>query len=246
MSKIAFFRPAEYAEDTIRMFRENGFDVLYAPFLKIKEFPDRIKEFEKLLENGSVDFSIFTSRTSARIALRYIDVDKLRRSNIIAIGPVTAREFKDSGITPLLPKKYTSTDIVREFEETLKGKNVVVVRSDKGDPAIYRLRDVCNFMEIVLYTLVPVRGEAQQDVLKKITAGEVDAVVFSSSMMVDSFFDIAKEIGLSEKIIEILNRITLVAIGPPTERKLKRFGLNPVVPSEYTFKGIFSLLSDSG
>ncbi len=242
MSKIAFFRPEDYAEDTIRMFRENGFDVLYAPFLKIKEFPDKIKEFEKLLESGSVDFSIFTSRTSARIALRYIDADKLRRINIIAIGPVTAGEFKKSGITPITPERYTSLDITREFKERLRGKNVAVVRSNRGDPSIYLLENVCNLKEFVVYTLIPERGEIQKKVLMKIIEGDLDVLVFSSSMMVESFFSYAEELGIEDQIKNRMKNTKVIAIGPPTMKKLKNYGINSLIPEKYTFRGIISLL----
>lgn len=245
MKRVAFFRPAEYADETIRMFQENGLHVLHAPLLMIKEFPEKIGELERRLEDTGVDFLIFTSRTSVRIVMKHIDLNRLKMHEIIAIGPVTAGELRNFGITPLVPGKYTSADIVEEFEEILEGKNVVVVRSDKGDPAIYRLGNVCKLEEIAIYTLVPARGKAQEDLLRRISSGEVDVVVFSSSMMVDSFFDLAVELGLYEDIKGALQKISLVAIGPPTERKLKKFGLNPAVPSEHTFRGILKLINTS-
>ena len=73
--KVAILRPEHVADETVEMFKKQGFDVISIPFIKIVP-----RDFEFYPKN--YDVLIVTSRTSARIV-----VEKgIKHENVIAIG----------------------------------------------------------------------------------------------------------------------------------------------------------------
>jgi len=231
---VAVFRPAEYIDETVEKFSKEGFDVIAVPFLKTVVSQEGIERLKK----ADFDTAIITSQTAARLVLEYIGLDGKR---VIAIGKKTASILERAGIDAEIPSKFDSESIVREFAEKVKGK-VAIMRSDKGDPILLKIAEYADMEEIVLYTIQEEHGEKQLDVLRKIVDGEVDAVVFSSRMMVRSFMGLAEKAGLLEKIRRTLSEITVVAIGPPTAKALECYGIRAVMPDEYSFDGVIALL----
>ncbi len=234
---VAVFRPAEYIDETVEKFSKEGFNVVAVPFLKTVVSQEGIERLKK------ADFStaIITSQTAAKIVLENIGLDGKR---VIAIGKRTAGMLEKAGINAEIPSKFDSESIVREFAEKVEGR-VVIMRSNKGDPVLLKIAEYADVEEIVLYTIQEEHGREQLDVLKKIADGEVDAVVFSSRMMVRSFMELAEKEGLLEKIRMALSRITVVAIGPPTAKALESYGIKALMPEEYSFDGVIALLKSS-
>ncbi|MBE8538849.1 uroporphyrinogen-III synthase [Geoglobus acetivorans] len=224
--RVAVFRPEEYLSRTVDLLRSQGYDVLAVPMIGIEENDVCVRD---------ADFTIITSQTAARIALR----KNLLRGTVIAIGPKTKEAL---GRECLLPSKYDSKTLYEEFREIVAGKKVNLLRSDKGDPVLNNLSEVCDLEEYQLYRIVPLKGAMQKEAVREIAEGRVDAVIFSSSMIAESFMENARETNLFEKVIERLSSIVTVAIGPPTAGKLQSFGVRALIPEEYTLDGVISLL----
>jgi uroporphyrinogen-III synthase len=223
--KVAILRPKEVAKYTVRVLREEGFDVIAIPFIKIvkRDFNFNPKDFDVL---------IVTSRTSARIL-----VEKgVKHDNVIAIGRKTAEELKKVGINPRLPSRFDSRTLYEEFKEELEGKRVAILRSNRGDPILLKIP---NAKEIVLYDINFEWGEEQEKLLKEL---DFDVIVFSSRMIVKSFFELAKEMNVVDDVISALKNKTVIAIGPPTKEELKKYGLKVLMPKEWTFDGVVELL----
>ncbi|AIY90814.1 uroporphyrinogen-III synthase [Geoglobus acetivorans] len=224
--RVAVFRPEEYLSGTADLLRSQGYDVLAVPMIGIEENDVSVRD---------ADFTVITSQTAARIALK----KNLLRGTIIAIGPKTRDVL---GRESLLPSKYDSKTLYEEFREMVAGKKVNLLRSDRGDPVLNKLSEVCDLKEYQLYRIVPLKGTMQKEAVREIAGGRVDAVIFSSSMIAESFMENAREINLFERVVGQLNRIVTVAIGPPTAGKLKNFGVKALIPEEYTLDGVISLL----
>ena len=221
--KVAILRPEHVADETVEMFKKQGFDVISIPFIKIVP-----RDFE--FDPKNYDVLIVTSRTSARIVVE----KRIKHENIIAIGKKTAEELKKAGIRARIPTKFDSTTLYEEFKDELKGKRVAILRSNRGDPILLNLP---NVEEIVLYDIEFEWGERQKKFLENL---DFDAIVFSSRMTVKSFFGLASNLGID--IVDRLKDKIVIAIGPPTREELSRYGIEALMPKEWTFDSILKLL----
>lgn len=220
--KVLILRPEELLEDTLKKFSEHGFEVYGCPFIKLSYVDSDIPEH---------DFAIITSQNAAK-ALRKRRV-KLKR--VIAIGKKTAELIDAEEV--LLPSKFDSETLYREFAEMLRGKRVVAFRSNAGSDVIRRLAEIADFREIEVYRIEKLQGEEQRKVIERVKAGFYDAIVFSSSMIARSFLELC-----DEECLKALEKILIVAIGPPTAKVLAEKGVRAEIPEEYTFDGIIRLL----
>ena len=225
--KVAIFRPKEYVRETEEKLRKAGFDVVSTPMIEIREKPTEVRD---------ADYTIVTSRTAAKIAVKR----GLIRGDVIAIGPKTAGILRSYNV--LIPSKYDSFTLYREFREILRNKRVNVLRSDKGSKILLNLSEICDLKEFQLYEILKVKNERTRKIVREIAERRVDAAVFSSRMIVESFMENAEDIGISE-VAKSLNEIKTIAIGPPTREKLKEFGVNALMPKKYDFDGVIELLS---
>ncbi len=228
--KVAILRPKEYAERTAEKFRTIGLEVIAVPFLKTVP---RREGIERIRELMSYDVVVVTSQTSAKLLIEH----GFRHENVIAIGKKTAEVLKSAGIEAKIPSKFDSKTIYEEFRNELRDRKVAVVRSDRGDPILLELP---NVEEIVLYTIEFEHGEEQKRFIEDM---DFDIIVFSSRMMVKSFFELAKKMGMLRDVIERLRGKRVIAIGPPTKRALEEYGISAEMPSEYTFDGVLELLT---
>lgn len=238
--KVALLRPEEYVEESVNLLTSAGFDVIVAPFLKIVRNDDGI---EKLKTLNDFDAVIITSQTAAKIVAQH-NPEILTGKRVIAIGKKTAGVLSKLGINPDLPSKFDSATLYHEFVDKLRGKRVLILRSDKGDPILLKLAEVADIEEIVLYRIEKEWGDKQKELIKHVAQGNIDAVIFSSSMMVRSFMELAHSMGLFEDVKKALNTIRTIAIGPPTKRVLEEYGVIAIIPDEYTFDGVLKLLID--
>ncbi len=227
--RVAILRPKDYLAEVSERLRREGFEVVAVPFLKVVPNEEGIRKICKLKDFDAV---IVTSRTSARILIEH----EFKHDYVIAIGKKTAEILRSAGINPKIPSKFDSTTLYEEFKDELMGKRVAIVRSDRGDPVLLKLPDV---EEIVLYRIEFERGEEQK---KLIDSMDFDIIVFSSSMMVKSFFELAKEMDKFDEVLERLKRKIVVAIGPPTKKTLESYGIQALMPDEYSFDGVVKLL----
>lgn len=221
--RVAILRPRNALNETVKMFEREGFEVIAVPFIKVvpRDFEFNPKDFDVL---------IVTSATSAKIF-----VEKgYYHDNVIAIGPKTAEVLKKAGVNAKIPSKFDSKTLYEEFKEFLKNKRVAILRSNKGDPILLKLP---NAKEIVLYDIEFEWGERQEYILRSM---DFDAIVFSSRMIVRSFFELARAKGIDVK--EKLKEKIVVAIGPPTRDELLKYGIDALIPNEWTFKGVLNLL----
>ena len=226
--KVAFFSPKESSEEVIDLIKSYGFVPIHSPLVEISE--------KEVKETRRADYTIVTSKTAAKIALKR----KLIKGRVVAIGEKTAEILKD--FEPLLPSKYDSKTLYEEFKRLLKGKTVNLLRSDKGDEVLLKLSDVCDLKEYVLYEIKPVVGEEQMKAIEAIANGEVDAVIFSSRLIVRSFFENAERRGIRREVVRKLNEIRTIAIGKPSKTELEKFGVKAEVPEKYTFEEALKLL----
>ncbi len=227
--RIASFRPEEHALETVEKMRKHGFEAVNVPMIRTSVMEVQVR---------NADFTVVTSQTSARISTER----GLLRGNVIAIGPKTARIIREYGYDVRIPSKFDSETLYFEFREELKGKRVNLLRSDRGDPVLYRLSEFCDLREYVLYRIEVLRGEEQREIVREVFDGRFDALIFTSSMIVEGFMANLNDTFSGMKSMTELEDVLVIAIGPPTARKLRKYGIEPLVPDNYTVDGVIELL----
>jgi uroporphyrinogen-III synthase len=90
----------------------------------------------------------------------------------------------------------------------------------------------------------------RKDVLKflsKLTADEVDYIVFMTGPGIFSLFSIAQRLGLEEKLIHSLSKVTIFARSLKPATALKKYGIKvSMIPEENTARGVSRLLLTKG
>ena len=90
---------------------------------------------------------------------------------------------------------------------------------------------------------IPVRGSAQEELIQAILDKTVDAVVFTSSMMVRNFLEMASQMGCKDEVIGMLNDegVVVAAIGHPTSNTLNIYKIQVnIISNEYTFNALIN------
>lgn len=220
--RVLILRPEELLDQTLKIFRKNGLEAYGCPFIRLSYVDFEVPEH---------DVAIVTSQNAARI----LTEKGIKLKTVIAIGKKTAEMLRAEKI--LIPSKFDSESVYREFKDFLAGKRVVAFRSNKGSKVLKRLAEICDFRDVEVYRIEKLQGDEQMKEVHKVKSGFYHAVVFSSSMIARSFLELC-----DDECLMSLKRTLVVAIGPPTSKVLAEFGIKAEVPKEYTFDGIIELL----
>ena len=249
---VAVTRPREQAEETVKAIEERGGKPYLLPTIEISGPPDlsATKAFFGALASKKADYVILMSVNGVRHLLNAAESlgikDQikacLKETFMIAVGPKTANELEAQGISvDLVPSKYTSEGIAQSLQQRgVSGKSIYVPRTSEAPPELAeRLRKMGNRVEevYVYQSHLPSDAGLSQKFIKDLTAGKIDAIIFSSSLGVRNFLEMLKESISKKKLRDLINRkCTVVAIGPTTARTLAEAGLDvDVLPEKHLF-----------
>lgn len=202
------------------------------------------------LLSGVSDYVIFTSSNGIKFSL--INAEKtigknefiyaLNKVKVVSIGKLTENAGIIVGInTNILPKTFSSLGLIEELENhNLKNKTVEILRSSHGSKSLTKALEKLNAIvyDICVYSIqMPKDIEKPRGLIKKALNNEIDIFTFTSTMTVVNFFKIADLINSKEKLIEIMNKKIVAAIGIPTKNKLNEYGIKvKIMPEIFTFK----------
>ncbi|MDF1532428.1 MAG: uroporphyrinogen-III synthase [ANME-2 cluster archaeon] len=248
---VAIMRPVRYEQDSMQVCRQAGFDVISAPMIAILDKRDEyFNGFVSRILAGQSDIVIFTSangidHTLDKVPDRDAFIAALNRLTTIAIGPKTREAALEQGIViSFMPESYSSEGLVEAIRNDVRGKVVDIARSSHGAPVLVEglKADGADVFETQVYEITsPVRGSAQEALIQAILDKTVDAVVFTSSMMVRNFLEMASQMGCKDEVIRKLNDegIVVAAIGHPTSNTLNIYKIPvTIISNEYTFKAL--------
>ncbi|MEE8167829.1 MAG: uroporphyrinogen-III synthase [Candidatus Hydrothermarchaeales archaeon] len=229
--RVAITRPKERSEETIKLVRNRGWEAIIVSAIEI--IP-RVKE-EILKGVGKLedyDWLVLTSAFGADIMLEYFG-SKLGQVGIAVIGPKTKDALETAGIkVELIPKEYEAEALARELAERAKGKKILVARAAIGrEVLVEELRKVAQVVEVPLYdTEMPKDASGIEEFAMALDAGEIDAVIFTSSQTASNLFEV-----LGGEFSRKLSKVKVCAIGPKTAETLQGFGVEvDITPNEYT------------
>lgn len=251
---LAIMRPESYREKSEILARSYGFEPLYAPMIKLEGIKD--EGFEPFIQralSGHSDYVVFTSANGISFTLDKLSetqkedfVEALKNCRVIAIGPNTEKELMNIGIKEsFLPADYSSEGIVEALCAEVKGKIVDLARSAYGAKILIEGLEKCGatVYETHVYTLSIPEGAAQEELIERTLAGNIDAFAFTSSMMVKGFMKHAEQAGAEEIVKENLKKSVVGAIGTPTGKTLQKHGIKvDAIPDEFTFEALLKAI----
>ena len=185
-------------------------------------------ELRPLLEEDRPQWLVFTSargveRFFCLLGQYRLDLRRLGRCRLAAIGPATARALENRGLYPeVCPAGRTGEALARALTETVRpGERVLLLRSAQGSPELAQtLREAgLEVHDLALYTAKALPGPEPLP--------ELDVLTFGSAGGVQAFAEQYGPVALPA-----------VAIGPVTARALERAGMPARMAQEISAEGL--------
>jgi uroporphyrinogen-III synthase len=204
--------------------------------------PQAAQEFLDKLQSKKHDYCAFMSSQAVNVLFELAGekaIQALNSTKVIAVGPKTKQSLKEHGVqVTLVPEKFSSAGLVELLSKLKpKGKKIIIPRSGAANEfASQALADLGMVVdEVLLYTVqtctpAPVWSEFSSLLQKK----RIDAVIFTSTSNVSSFFEI-----MGDMQLDSLTKV--ISIGPFTSKELKKRKIKYVEAEEHTVMGALEL-----
>jgi len=202
--------------------------------------------FAAALFAGEFDVVIFLTGVGARALLGVVEtaykreeyIAALQRVKVVARGPKPVAVLRELGVVPAItvPEPNTWRELLLALDEAaasreelrLRGTRVAVQEYGVSNPELLSgLRE-----RGASVTRVPVYQWARPDdcaplqaAVKSLVEGEIDVVLFTTSVQLAHLFQIAAEMKLEEPMRLGLCRTIVASIGPTTSEELQRRGV---------------------
>ncbi len=227
--RIVLTRAPEQAREWTHALEQLGAEIVLLPtvaFAPPEDSGPLDEELHRLNRFGAI---LFLSKN----AVRYV-FDRLKQLGIecemlqsphriiAAVGPGTAGALTAQGVrVNHVAEGRTGECFAGELRQSLKGRKVLLPRSDKGDDRVLlalrhagaEVTDVIAYRTTTPATLDPA-------ILSRIRRAEVDAIVFASPSAYHNLSDALRP----AEAAALSSRIHFVAIGPTTARAMREAG----------------------
>jgi uroporphyrinogen III methyltransferase/synthase len=223
-----------------------GAKVMEVPAIKITD-PDDFAPLNAAQKNlAAYDWVIFTSANGVdlffdRLLQNGKDARAFASCKIAAIGSATADMLTAYGLTAdLIPASYKAEDLVDTLLPQLhKGSKVLLARAKEARNVLPEsLKAAGADVEVVAVYQTVSDCENKEELLDALKNKAVDCITFTSSSTVTNLLKALE----GDK--ELLNGVTLAAIGPITAKTMEKHGLKPTVCADtYTIDGLVEALN---
>ena len=243
------------------MLERRGAQVVRCPMVAIRDAPDSapVLQWSRELAAGSFDELILLTGEGLRRILSCIDrndpalkesfIAALTRLRKITRGPKPARALRELGMKPDIAAERPTTEGViaslQPFDLNGRRFGVQLYGTEPNRPLVDFLETAgAKVSTVAPYVYADAAdNEAILTLLKRIQAGEVDAIAFTSTPQVERLFAVAP----AESITAALAKTVVAAVGPVVADTLRRHGIQArVMPEESFFlKPLTSVLEDA-
>jgi uroporphyrinogen III methyltransferase/synthase len=247
--KILVTRAREQSGDFVTRLKKLGAEIIEFPTIEIVP-PIRWKELDRAIDRlKSYDWILFTSANGVhffwqRLKERGRSPHLPPSLKVCAIGPATAKQLKEKGVSVhYIPKEFIAESILEGFEKKfINGKHILLTRAKKARDILPKgLRKMGAEVDVVeAYRTVRPKGGSKK--LKKILKdGKMDVITFTSSSTVNHFAELLKK----ENLKKLLKGIAIACIGPVTARTAKEWGLKvEIQPKQYTISALTQAIAE--
>jgi uroporphyrinogen-III synthase len=252
---LAITRKDSDAQEFAQLVSSEGGRTISLPVIDIKpKNPQVVEEFICNVNEKKHDYCLFVSSQAVKVLFdlaRKIDrtreiISTLNSRTIVAIGPKTRQSLINHGVAvKIVPEKYSSEGLIDLFSkmDSVNGKKIIVPRSEAAKEFV--LKALCDLGmsvdELFLYNIFTSKiDNIWNDFSLLLKQKKVDAIIFTSTSTVRSFFEIMQTFSLN--VNSLLNNVkAIIAIGPFTNRELRSRNIQSLEAKEHTIRGTFEL-----
>jgi uroporphyrinogen-III synthase len=243
------------------LLERRGAQVLRCPMVAIRDASDPapILQWSRELAQGSFDDLILLTGEGLRRILGCIErnepelkerfVAALSHVRKITRGPKPAKALRDLGMKPdITPERPTTDGVIAGLRShDLQGRRfgVQLYGTEPNRPLIDFLESAgAKVSTVAPYVYADAADDAAVlDLLRRMQAGEVDAIAFTSTPQVERVFAVAS----AEAVTAALDKTVVAAVGPVVADTLQKHGIQPrLMPEEAFFlKPLTSALEEA-
>ena len=255
---IAITRSEEDSEEFIELVSKENARPISLPTIQLVSKGDKIvDEFLESIQQYNPDFSVFMSSKAVKLLFdtaknnsKYEELQlAVANTMVIAVGPKTKTALENEGIkVAYVPKRYSSVGVGEVLSRlNAVGKKVLVPRSGASTPFLRNLLEKIGLSvkEIYLYDVRSSDDIASwKEFSELFSQNKIDGIVFTSASSVRAFFDILKKNYDEKTLLNNLQKIKVVSIGPFTAEELHKFNVKNSVATVHTVSGAFQTIKN--
>lgn len=255
--KIAITRSKDDAAEFIKLAEKNNAIPIPLPTIELVSKGEKIvDEFLESIQTYDPDYSVFMSSKAVKLlfdtAKKINKLEQLQlavaNTMVMSVGPKTTLALENEGIkVNYQPTTYSSVGVGEEFTKIhAVGRKVIVPRSGASTPFLKELLNKIGIdvLEIHLYDVCAFRDTSQWNEFRELfSQGKVDGIVFTSASSVRGFFEIMTKDLEESNLVNKLEEIQVVAIGPFTADELKKFNVKNIIAQVHTIPGSFDTMN---
>ena len=227
-------------EELAALLEAEGATALRYPLVNILDAPDEapVLTWLNLLMAGRFDYVILFTGEGVRRLLGFAERAGLRddfiaalgRNRLLTRGPKPVRALKELGLSPWKVAESPTTEgvIATLRAESFSGKTIGVQMYSETNPALteFLAASGAKVAPVLPYVYAPATdADRVADLIMRMSRGEIDVLVFTSSPQVDRLFDVAQERKLDEDLAAGLKRTKIASVGPVLSENLSRHGI---------------------
>ena len=234
-SRYLITRPRRRASGISGRLRELGGEVVELPTIRLRPLKDA--DLSSLAQS---DWLVLTSPSGVEIFFdllreRKLDVRRLARLKVAALGSGTAAELERRGVlADLMPESYDADSLGLALAGRLTpGQRVFIARAREGSPALTARLAACPGVEVIDAPIYDTEY-TRPPILEPLELLEGDTwAVFTSASTVRGF---AAAAGTEE-----LSRVRALCIGEQTAAQARRYGMQVRVARTASMDGLVEL-----
>lgn len=237
-------------EELVQLLEKEGAATLRCPMISILDAPDSapvVAWLRDLMADRFAYVVLMTGEALRRLlgfaereGIRAAVVAALGRARTVTRGPKPGRALKEVGLIPSVVAEAPTTDgvIATLRREPIQGKTVgLTLYGDANPPLEQFLAGAGATVRTVMpYVFAPATdAERVADLIRRLAAGDVQVIVFTSSPQVDRLYEVAAEQGLEKDLRRGLEQTQVAAVGPVLAEHLRHKGARVDICPEQGF-----------
>jgi uroporphyrinogen III methyltransferase/synthase len=234
-------RAADQAGEFSRMLVAQGAVIFECPTIHLVQ-PESWGEIDaEIARLATFDWTIFTSANAVsfffdRLAAKGYDCRAFGSCRVCAIGPKTAALLATKGVrADMIPADYKAEGVIAAFSTLdVRGKKILFPRADKAREIIpFALGEMGALVvaPVAYRNIIPASIPAAA--LQALEEHLIQCVTFTSSSTAENLAAILGE----NRLLRLLEGVTVAAIGPITAKTCRELGLNVhIEPEKYTLE----------
>lgn len=236
--KILITREHTQATTFAEKIKNAGGVPIVTPLIRFEKAENE-EQILKIIKNiKKNDCLVFTSTNGVMYFFDFLKNHQVNTSNLssctfAAVGRKTKQLIEKNGYTvTIIPQEYVAEKLVEEIaEKTDSSQHIFLFRGNLAREILIKELQHKGYAvtDVTLYETIHNREDGQT-IERLLMENELDYITFTSSSTVDAFMNVMQ----SKDLVTLLDRVTLVSIGPITMRTLSQYGFKGIVCKTYT------------